>query len=223
MPSMSMAGVNSKAWKRQKRDFETVTFEDLPYEIILRIFESVNIKDLFRCMAVNKKFKIIANDQSLWNKMHLTGADTSDIFPPELISQIISKGCQYLSFYDCHIMKKNVVRFEKNYQLKYLCILNCLEYDGSLENPWDSFDILPDFAASCYGLEKLSIRCNNRHLKSEDKKICKDPQEPRINRIEAKFFKCIIQNCDTGTPPITRFSYTAIFHLTRFFLSPKPR
>jgi hypothetical protein len=149
-------------------------------------------------MAVNKKFKIIANDQSLWNKMHLTaGADNSDIFPPELVSQIISKGCQYLSFYDCHILKKNVVRFEKNYQLKYLCILNCLEYDGSLENPWDSFEILPDFAASCYSLEKLSIRCHDRHLKSEDKEICKDNKEPRINRIEAKFFKCIIQNCDT--------------------------
>ena len=192
-----MAGVNSKAWKRQKRDFESVTFEDLPSEIILKIFESVNVKDLFRCMAVNKKFKIIANDQSLWKKMHLTGADTSDIFPPELILQFISKGCQYLSFYNCHIMKKNVVRFEKNYQLKYLCILHCLEYDGSLEKPWDSFDILPDFAASCFGLEKLSIRCNDRHLKSEDKKICEDPQEPRINRIEANFFKCIIQNCGT--------------------------
>ena len=190
---MSMAGVNSKAWKRQKRDFETVTFVDLPYEIILKIFESVNIKDLFRCMAVNKKFRAIANDQSLWNKMHLTGTAT---FPPELISQIISKGCQYLSFYNCRILKKNV-RFEKNYQLKFLCILNCLEYDAILENPWDSFDILPDFAASCYGLEKLSIICHNRHLKSEDEEICKDPQEPRINRIEAKFFKCIIQNCDT--------------------------
>ena len=192
--SISMAGVNAKAWKRQKIEIETVTFSDLPYELILKIFETVNIKDLFRCMAVNKKFKIIANDQSLWNKMHLTG---SDVFPPELISQIISKGCQYLSFYACHIMKKNVVRFEKNYQLKYLCILNCHEYDGNLETHRDSFEIMPAFAASCYSLEKLSIRCNNRHLKSEDKKICKDPQEPRINRIEANFFKCIIQNCDT--------------------------
>ena len=28
---------------------------------------------------------------------------------------------------------------------------------------------------------------------------------------------------NTGTPPITRFSYTAEFYLTRFFLSQKPR
>ena len=28
---------------------------------------------------------------------------------------------------------------------------------------------------------------------------------------------------NTGTPPITRFSYTAEFYLTQFFLSQKPR
>ena len=116
-----MAGVNSKAWKRQKRDLERVTFEDLPYEIILRIFESVNIKDLFRCMAVNKKLRVIANDQSLWNKIHLTGEDTADIFPAEMIQEILARGCQYLSFYESHIMKTNV-RFNKNFQLKYFSV-----------------------------------------------------------------------------------------------------
>ena len=55
-------------------------------------------------------------------------------------------------------MKNNLRRFEKNFKLKYLCILRCQEYDGSL---WDSFDVLPDLAASCYGLEKLSIRLKN--------------------------------------------------------------
>ena len=58
-------------------------------------------------------------------------------------------------------MKKRNLRFERNFKLKYLCILQCREYDGSLESPWDSFDILPDLAASCYGLEKLSIRLKN--------------------------------------------------------------
>ena len=28
---------------------------------------------------------------------------------------------------------------------------------------------------------------------------------------------------NTGTPPLTRFSYTAVFYLTRFFLGQKPR
>ena len=58
--------------KRQKIEFRAKTFEDLPEEIILKIFGLVNIKDLFQCMAVNKKIRAIANDQSLWNKVHLT-------------------------------------------------------------------------------------------------------------------------------------------------------
>ena len=59
-------------------------------------------------------------------------------------------------------MNNNLRRFEKNFKLKYLCILHCQEYDGSLESsPCESFDVLPDLAASCYGLEKLSIRLKN--------------------------------------------------------------
>ena len=67
-------------------------------------------------------------------------------------------------------MKKRNLRFERNFNLKYLCILQCHEYDGSLESPWDSFDVLPDLAASCYGLEKLSIRLKN-FLDSKDQLI----------------------------------------------------
>ena len=35
--------------KRQKLDYETKTIEDLPVEIILKIFDFVNIRDLFQC------------------------------------------------------------------------------------------------------------------------------------------------------------------------------
>ena len=52
--------------KRQKRDFQTVTMEDLPYEIILKILELVNIKDLFRCLAVNKRLRPIAHDEGMY-------------------------------------------------------------------------------------------------------------------------------------------------------------
>ena len=182
--------------KRQKIEFKAKTLEDLPEEIILKIFGQVNIKDLFQCMAVSKKIRAIAKDQSLWNKIHLTaGSGNGDIFPAELIPQILAMGCQYLALYECHIMKKKRVQFSKNFQLKYLCTYHCSEYDPSLEKPWDSFDTLPDLAASCYNLEKLSIESLDTKINVEE--LCKDTMEPRINRTEAKFFKCIIQNCDT--------------------------
>ena len=59
--------------KRQKRDSDEAKLEDLPEEIILKILSSVNIRDLFQCMAVNKKIREVANDQTLWNKMHIDG------------------------------------------------------------------------------------------------------------------------------------------------------
>ena len=58
--------------KKQKLDMKT-TLEDLPYDVILKIFGCLNLKSLFQCMAVNKKFRVIANDESLWNKIHLVG------------------------------------------------------------------------------------------------------------------------------------------------------
>ena len=75
--------------KRLKMDYETKTIEDLPVEIILKIFDFVNIRDLFQCMAVNKKIREIANDQSLWNKMHIDGVNFEADLPAELLSQIL--------------------------------------------------------------------------------------------------------------------------------------
>jgi len=94
--------------------------EDLPNEIILKILELVNIKDLFRCMAVNKRFREIAHDQSLWNIMHLTGEGIADVLTAELLQQILAKGCQYLSLYLCCIEKNNLRRFEKKLQFEIL-------------------------------------------------------------------------------------------------------
>ena len=60
--------------KKQRLDLEIpTTFQDLPCEAILKIFAFLNLKSLFQCMAVNKKFRVIANDKSLWNKIYLFG------------------------------------------------------------------------------------------------------------------------------------------------------
>ena len=170
--------------KRQKRDSDEAKLEDLPEEIILKILSSVNIRDLFQCMAVNKKFREIANDQTLWNIMHIDGDDYGNWLPAELLSQIIAKGCQYLSLFKCKIVKKGTIEFVKQFQLKYLCV-DAASEEVNENGKEVSFNILPDFAASCYNLEKLSIKRRSIHL------------HPEISRIELKFFKCIIQNSDT--------------------------
>ena len=174
--------------KRLKLDYETKTMEDLPVEIILKIFNFVNIRDLFQCMAVNKRIREIANDQSLWNKMHIDGVDFEADLPAELLSKILAKGCQYLSLYNCQIVKKETTKFAKNFQLKYLCIDRSNDNYDFNESDVDvnSFNLLPDFANSCHNLEKLSIKRSD-HLWVD----------PELTQNELKFFKCIIQNSDT--------------------------
>ena len=157
--------------KRLKLDLEIKAIEDLPEEIILKIFTQLNIKDLYQCMAVNKKFRDIAYDNSLWDKMHLTGE-----LPPELLPHIIANGCHYLSLQLCTILKGNT-RFEDNFHLKYLCF----NVSKDEENP----DVLSDLASSCHVLEKLSI-------------AFKDTINPDENRRRhSNFFKCIIQSSKT--------------------------
>ena len=51
--------------KKQRMDFEMKSLRliDFPDEIILKILRTVTIKDLFRCMAVSKKVRAIAQAQ----------------------------------------------------------------------------------------------------------------------------------------------------------------
>ena len=74
----------------------------------------------------------------------------------------------------CFIFKQTSIT-DRNSTEQLTLPLNKFPWCISLESPWDSFDILPDLAASCYGLEKLSIKCHNEHTKVEDKDIFGDP------------------------------------------------
>ena len=43
--------------------------EALPNEVLLKIFQSLTILDLGKCAQVSKKFRIIAYDSTLWQKV----------------------------------------------------------------------------------------------------------------------------------------------------------
>lgn len=187
--SSEMSSSMEQASKRQKMDFEYLitlcdfeasTIEDLPDEVLLKIFSFLPMKSLFQLMAVNKKFRSVANDESLWKKVHLMGHSNTDRFPPEFLNKLIEKGCQYLAF-DCCRVERREVKFEKNFTLKYL------SFDVCQEIPNEEFDIFPEFAASCHGLEKFYAK--------RDDNVDNDRKSYAI--IDSRFFKCIIQSSDT--------------------------
>ena len=160
--------------RKHKKEFskyrkEWLSLEDLPDEITLKILNFVNIKDLFRCLAVNKKLRTIANDQSLWTTMHLEG-----VMPAELLPKLLDKGCQHLSLYHHRFINNESPKFAKNYQLKYLAVEN-----ESFRTD-ESDTILPELASSCYGLEKLYVYVF-----------------PKDFAKASKMIKCIIQNSQT--------------------------
>ena len=144
--------------KRRRTDYLPDYWKELPDEIIVKIFCFVNTylpeirgnpiptNDLFQCMAVNKRFLAIAQDPALWKKVHLTSA--LDKLPADLFPKILKAGrCQYLSLHHCRIMEGEAI-FEENTILRYLSI----DADD-MENP----HVMPDLAASCHGLVKLSL------------------------------------------------------------------
>ena len=145
-------------------------FEDLPNEFILKIFSYLDIKDLCQCLAVNKRIRAIASDESLWEKVHISAE-----IPASILKKIVDKGCKYLSLFNSIVIKDDVT-FEKNFKLKYLNL------DTIAEGTEENFDILPNLAASCHSLEKLFLYRKN------------DPLEMRFNKLHPKVFKCIIQN-----------------------------
>ena len=68
-------------------------FEDLPDEVLLRIFFFVEIRDLIHCGQVgSKRIRTISNDSSLWEKVSLP----QKRLPIGLIEKVFENECEYL-------------------------------------------------------------------------------------------------------------------------------
>ena len=75
--------------------------EDLPDEIIVKIFSYVNIKDILRLGQMSRRIRAISSDESLWLQLNLKG-----YIPYELLEKAVENGCRYLSLafgclYEC--------------------------------------------------------------------------------------------------------------------------
>ena len=55
----------------KRQNFSSLQFDDLPDEIVLKIFKKLDIKDLLNCGMVSKRIRAISKDESLWEKLNL--------------------------------------------------------------------------------------------------------------------------------------------------------
>ena len=100
--------------KSAERVLELVDFPD---EIILKVFASLDLKDLLNCGQVSKRFRTISHDKFLWQRIDLSGKSVPAVF----IKIILDRGCKHLDLSNSRTLDyKSIQHIFNNYVLAYL-------------------------------------------------------------------------------------------------------
>ena len=155
--------------------------ELLPNEILMNIFSHLNIKDLYRCAKVSKKFRHISHDKSFWKCINLFDHSVSC----EFITQIIKLGTEYLNLHGATVVEDANTDLPRENSLKYLNLT-----ESSVE---DKF--LVKLLRSSKSLEKLSLSgVNYQHFyEMYDQSNC-DHNVSMLNVRTSWYLECLIPN-----------------------------
>ena len=82
----------------------------------MNIFSHLNIKDLFKCGKVNKKFRQISKYKSFWKCVNLYNQRVSGHF----VAQILELGTEYLNLQEVSIIEDGDAVIPRKNNLKYL-------------------------------------------------------------------------------------------------------
>ena len=178
--------------KRQKLSFHPL--EDLPDEILLKIFSLLDIKGVFQCGHVSMRLRAISNDQSLWSKLNFSGQKV----PYGFIEKAVQNGCEYLNLRSSsvHGSKKSNVPWK----LKYLA-LGPRTYvpEGVLQN--------------CHFLEKLAVDVS-KLMPSDIEQVCQNGETLRILSLGNFYFSRnqtkLIQKLFTECHQLTEVKMTGL-------------
>jgi len=119
----------------------TIFLDNLPNEVLLKVFTYLNIRDLGYCAQVSKRLGDISIDESLWQKINVF----NKVVPTGFIQHILKRGCQYLNLNSAVLEGDS--EFPTKSKLKYL----------DLSHTKADFGILEELVGTCNSLEKLSL------------------------------------------------------------------
>ena len=195
------------------QELSSYQLDDLPNEVILRLFGFLNIKELLLCGQVSIRLRAIANDESLWLKLNLSGTE----IPYDFIEKAAGNGCQYLSLtYDTlHMTGQS----ESPFKLKYLNLSEGLAHSSGLTK----------LLQNCSSLQKLSVA--GLPLASDDiKHICQNGQTLQVLdiggcNIEFQNRTKLLQDLFTNCAHLTELNISADYDKqimcdTHYFLDP---
>ena len=152
---------------------QSAGFEDMPDEIVLQIFKHLEFYDNASSSQVCKRWKLLSEDQSLWQKINLSGRQV----PAKFIEKALRHGCHYLGLSGTEI--ENVPdrnSFSVKNQLKYLSI--------SCDEEHEHHEVLmKNLLGATQLLEKLSIDCDRESGFYLQPKIIQNNQTLTVLRI----------------------------------------
>ena len=137
--------MDSKDLTTSPQTFSTLSLNDVPDEVILRVFSNLEIKDFIRCGQVSKRIRAISQDQSLWLKINLY---ENKSVATGFLEYVLNNGCKYLGLGFTQIGQIDGESLKCNSsQLKCLDLSFCQS----------SRQVFDDLLSSCHSLEKLSL------------------------------------------------------------------
>jgi len=133
---------------KRKKISSRYSIEDLPNEILLKIFNYLEFKDLGYCAQISHRFREISRSPSLWE----TVIENNQTIPAGFILHALNLGCKYLHLENSTITVTNdsdyvMHKLPKDNQVKHL----------NLRNFQDHCDDSTKLMIACRSLEKLSL------------------------------------------------------------------
>ena len=147
----------SRAKRRKMSKLTTASFDDLPDEIILQIFKNLEFYDNAASAQVCKRWKLLSEDQSLWQKINLFRRKV----PAKFIEKALRHGCQYLNLLGTKIESvPGPDSFSVKNQLKYLSISYEPEQEVLMENLLGATQLLEKLSIECYVGRRFNFQPN---------------------------------------------------------------
>ena len=172
-------------------------FDEVPDEIILKIFSFLSFKSIGNINQVSQRMKRIAEDTSLWEKVEAWGR----LIPAGFIEQILKLKVKSISFQDCEFCPINLdILKDNNLDLKYMRISGCFFYRGCDGN----YELLPEILKCSTSLEYLNIQDCRSDLVFKCIESIANPNNLKVlclNLVELHFesIKKIIDECNNLT------------------------
>ena len=120
----------------------SITIQDLPNEIIIKVLSYLDLRDLFSFGFLSTRTRAISRDKMLWQKLTIR----NKILTTEFLKFMLRRGCKFLQL--IHVQLKGSIHLRKTSGLQELSLDEC-----QMQN-----QVLEEFLGSCHSLKKLTLR-----------------------------------------------------------------